>query len=75
MRSIEKKIEYAALWAATVMLALIIINMQNNEAIDWIFAIAAGLAVGTVNFLWAVIREKIGKRKKRKKESESSLKK
>lgn len=71
MRSIEKKIEYAALWAATVMLALIIINMQNNEAIDWIFAIAAGLAVGTVNFVWAVIREKIGKRKKRKKESES----
>lgn len=75
MGGIEKKIEYAALWAATVMLALIIINMQNNEAIDWIFAIAAGLAVGTVNFVWAVIREKIGKRKKRKKESESSTKK
>lgn len=72
MGGIEKKIEYAALWAATVMLALIIINMKNDEAIDWLFAIAAGLAVGTVNFVWAVIKEKIKKRKSRKKESESS---
>lgn len=75
MGNIEKKIEYAALWAATVMLALIIINMKNDEAIDWLFAITAGLAVGTVNFLWAVIREKISKRKKRKKESKSSTEK
>lgn len=60
------------MWAATVMLGLIIINMKDDEAIDWLFAIAAGLAVGMVNFVWAVIREKIKKRKSRKKESESS---
>lgn len=75
MRDMKKKIEYAALWAATVMLGMIIINMQNDEAIDWIFAIAAGLTVGTVNLVWAVIREKIRQRKRRKKEAEGSTEK
>lgn len=70
MSDIKKKVEYAMLWAATVMLALIIINMQNDEAIDWIFAISAGLVVGAVNFAWAVIREKVRQRKERKKQSD-----
>lgn len=72
MRDMKKKVEYAALWAATVMMALIIINMRNDEAIDWISAIAAGLAVGAINLAWAVIREKIRQWKSRKKESEDS---
>lgn len=70
MSDIKKKVEYAMLWAATVMLALIIINMQNDEAIDWIFAISAGLVVGAVNLAWAVIREKVRQRKERKKQSD-----
>lgn len=72
MKDMKKKIEYAALWAATVMMALIIINLQDDEAIDWAFAIAAGLAVGAVNLVWAVIREMIRQRKSRKRGSEGS---
>lgn len=75
MSDIKKKVEYAVLWAATVMLALIIINMQNDEAIDWIFAISAGLVVGAVNLVWAVVREKVRQRKKRKKQIDKERKK
>lgn len=72
MRDMKKKIEYAVLWAATVALGAIIINMKNDEPIDWLFALTAGLAVGAVNLVWAVVREKIRQRKSRKKESEGS---
>lgn len=72
MKDMKKKIEYAVLWAATVALGAIIINMKNNEPIDWLFALTAGLAVGVVNLVWAVIRETIRQRKSRKKESEGS---
>lgn len=68
MRDMNKKIEYAVLWAATVALGAIIINMKNNEPIDWLFALTAGLAIGAVNLAWAVVREKIRQRKKRKKQ-------
>ena len=71
----KKKMEYAVLWAATVALGAIIINMKNNEPIDWLFALTAGLAVGAVNFIWAVVREKIRQRKSRKKGAEGSTKK
>lgn len=69
MSDIKKKAEYAVLWAATVALGAIIINMKNNEPIDWQFALTAGLTVGAVNLAWAVIREKIRQRKERKKDS------
>lgn len=64
----KKKTEYAVLWAATVALGAIIINMQNNEPIDWLFALTAGLAVGAANLVWAVVREKIRQRRGRKNE-------
>lgn len=64
----EKKIEHAALWAATVALGAIIINMRNGEQIDWLFALALGFTVGAVNLVWAIIREKAGQRKGRKKD-------
>lgn len=62
--SMRKKVEYAALWAATVALGAIIINMQNGEQIDWLSAIVIGLAVGAVNLVWAVVREKLRRRKR-----------
>lgn len=71
----KKKIEYAVLWAATVALGAIIINMKNDEPIDWLFALTAGLAVGAVNLVWAVVREKIRQRKNRKKGSDGSTRK
>lgn len=60
----RKKVEYAALWAVTVALGAIIINMQNGERIDWLSAILIGLAVGAVNLAWAVVREKLRQRKR-----------
>lgn len=72
MSDIKKKVEYAVLWAATVALGAIIINMQNDKPIDWLFALTAGLSVGAVNLVWAVVREKFRRRKSRKKESEGS---
>lgn len=72
MRDMNKKIEYAVLWAATVALGAIIINMKNDKPIDWLFALTAGLTVGAVNLVWAVISEKIRQRKNRKKDSENS---
>lgn len=72
MKNIGKKVEYAVLWAATVALGAIIINMKNDKPIDWLFALTAGLVVGVVNFVWAVIRETISQRKSRKKDSENS---
>lgn len=75
MSDIKKKVEYAVLWAATVTLGAIIINMQNDKPIDWLFALTAGLTVGAVNLAWAVVREKVRQRKERKKQSDKEEKK
>ncbi|MGN0403457.1 MAG: hypothetical protein ACI4HQ_14535 [Acetatifactor sp.] len=63
----RKKIENAALWAATVMTGMVVINLQNKSAIDWKWDIIVGLAVGLLSFLWATVKEAFQKLKNKKK--------
>ena len=49
----RKRIENAALWTAVVMSGMVVINLQNNNPINWMKNIIIGLIVGVIQFLWA----------------------
>lgn len=49
------------------MSGMVVINLQNNNPINWMKNIIIGLIVGVIQFLWASLMELIAKTKSKKK--------